>query len=120
MATLPKRARDIGYIVAKNYYKNPDLLRSETTGPITETRAEAVLQGVQFSDDQQAEVAGLVTTTDGNAQSPLWTMSFGREEMIYSSARRPGNVIVYDNRGGWPIEYLDGDEAWVFEPEVAP
>lgn len=112
--TIPKRARDIGYIVARNYYKNPDLLRSETTGPITETRAEAVLQGVDLSDDQKAELAQLATTPATGDADGLWAFSFSREPQMYAGRRQPGNIVLWDTRAGWPIEYLHPDDAFAF------
>ena len=118
-ATLPSRARDIGYIVAKDYYLNPRQLRQETTGPLQESVNDSVLNGINLTQEQKDELATLVDDKP-NEVDGLWSMGFlrGEESTIYSGRRRPGNVIVYDTRGGWPIEYLDGTEAVVFEPEA--
>jgi hypothetical protein len=116
--TIPPRARDIAYIVARDYYLNPNLLRSETTGPITETRAEAVLQGIQLTDAQRAEIEALVTAAPDQLEG-IWSLSFTRGPVETSRRVYPNNVVVYDERGGWPIEYLTEDEGVVFEPPVA-
>lgn len=119
--TMPARARDIGYVVARNYYLNPGLLRSETTGPITETRAEAVLQGIELTESQKAELAGLASAPTGEegtlGDAGLWGFSTTRGPVEMVGKARPGNVVVWDTRYGWPVEYLDPSEAVVFVPE---
>lgn len=111
--TLPPRARDIAYIVAKDYYLNPGLLRSETTGPITETRAEAVLQGLSLTPEQQAELHTLALTADV-AVDGLWTLGFSRGPVETHRRRPHGTVLIWDTRGAWPIEFLDESERDVF------
>lgn len=114
--TLPKRARDIGYFISRNYYLNPDLLRSETVGPIQENRAEAVLQGIEFTEAQQAELASLVTEGTGVIEG-LWTVSTTRGPVEMSRNVRRPNIVLWDTRGGWPIEYLHPDDAGAFGME---
>lgn len=115
--TLPARARDIGYIVARNYYLNPGLLRSETTGPITESRAEAVLQGIELTDAQKAELRALAAT-GGVTPDGIWTLGWTRGPVETDRlSGRPNNVLVWDTRGGWPIEFLNEEDGVVFEPE---
>lgn len=114
--TLPPRARDIAYLVAKDYYLNPTQLRSETTGPITETRAEAVLRGLELTDAQAAELRSMAGG-DAVQVDGLWSFGFTRDDPLIHSQRRAQNVVVFDTRGGWPIEYLDPSEAVVFFPE---
>ena len=119
MANLPPRARDIGYIVAKDYYLNPRQLRQETTGPLQESVDDSTLNGINLTEDQKAELAGLVDDAPGTTDG-LWTMGFERgvDSTIYPGRGRPQNVLLWDTRGGWPIEYLDPSEGVVFEPEV--
>ncbi len=117
-ATIPARARDIACIVARDYYLNPGQLRSETIGPLTETRAESVLRGLSLSEDQRAELAGLAADVDPTAGvDGLWTLSTTRGPVEMSRTRVGGNVVIWDTRGGWPVEYLDESEAVVFEPD---
>jgi len=111
--TLPPRARDIAYVVAKDYYLNPTLLRSETTGPITETRAEGVLRGLTLTPEEQAELQDLAANTEVSADG-VWTLGFTRGPVETNRRRAHGTVIVWDTRGEWPIEYLDESERDVF------
>jgi len=115
--TLPSRARDIAYIVAKDYYLNPGLLRSETTGPITETRAEAVLRGLELTEAQAAELRALAGAATGVDVDGLWSMGFTRDDPIIHRHTLPRNVLLFDTRGGWPVEYLNEEDAVVFFPE---
>jgi len=116
--TAPKRALDIAYFVARNYYKNPDLLRSETTGPITETRAEAVLTGITLSETEIAELQALAGGGTGAPSDDLWTLGLERgDDMIHARRPRSDNLVMWDTRGGWPIEYLNREDAVVFMPE---
>lgn len=116
-ATVPARARDIGYVVAKDYYLNPGLLRSETTGPITETRAEAVLRGLELSDVQIAELQQLAGANPGAEVDGLWSFGFTRDDSMIHKNTRPRNVVIFDTRETYGIEYLHEDEAIVFWPE---
>lgn len=118
--TLPSRARDIGYIVAKDYYLNPRQLRQETTGPLQESANDTVLNGINLTEAQKLELAGMVTTAPSGGVDGLWSLPMlrGDDSTIYARARRPTGVIVYDTRGEWPIEYLDSDQNFVFEPEA--
>lgn len=117
-ATLPPRARDIGYIVAKDYYLNPRQLRQETTGPLQESVDDSTLNGINLTEEQKAELAGLANQAPGEVDG-LWTMGFyrGMETTMYHQ-EKPRNALIYDTRGAWPIEYLREDEAVVFEPEA--
>lgn len=116
--TIPARARDIGYIVAKDYYLNPRQLRQETTGPLQESVNDTTLNGINLTEEQKAELAGLANSAP-NEVDGLWVMGFyrGIETTMYHQ-EKPRNALIYDTRGAWPIEYLREDEAWVFEPEV--
>jgi len=114
-ATIPPRARDIGYIVAKNYYLNPRVLRQETTGPLQESLDASVLRGITLSDEEKAELAALanqVGQVDG-----LWSMGITRGPVETHRTQRHGTVVIYDTRGGWPIEYLNTEDVVVFTPE---
>lgn len=113
--SLPPRARDIGYIVAKDYYLNPRQLRQETTGPLQESLDASVLRGINLSEEQKAELASLaneVSAVDG-----LWTMAFSRGPVETHRGNRHGTVVIYDTRAGWPIEYLNTEDVVVFTPE---
>ena len=115
IATLPPRARDIGYIVAKNYYLNPRLLRQETTGPLQESIDAAALRGINLSEEEKAELAGLagsVGEVDG-----LWTLGITRGPVETHRTNRNGTVVIFDERGAWPVEYLVPEEGWVFFPD---
>lgn len=116
LATLPPRARDIGYIVAKNYYLNPRQLRQETTGPLQESLDNSVLTGINFTDEQKAELAALADNAPGNFDG-IWALSTTRGPVETHQRGVRGEVLVWDTRGEWPISYLDPDEAWVFIPE---
>lgn len=113
IATLPDRARDIGYIVAKDYYLNPRQLRQETTGPLQESVDNSVLRGINLSEEQKAELAGMVNGTPGEVDG-LWTMGFTCGPVETNQPHRGGGVILWDTRGGWPIEYLDADDVDAF------
>ncbi len=118
MQTLPARARDIGYIVAKDYYLNPRQLRQETTGPLQESVNNSVLNGINLTEEQKAELASLVTDGAAGEVDGIWTMGWTRGPVETNRSRTRGTVIVYDTRGEWPIEYLDESENFVFDPEV--
>lgn len=119
--TLPRRARDIGYIVAKDYYLNPRQLRQETTGPLQESVNDSVLNGINFTDEQKAELASLVTDAPGQLDG-LWTLGLTRgDESTLYKRNRAGNVVLWDTRAGWPIEYIGEEDAVIFMPEdMAP
>jgi hypothetical protein len=119
ISTLPARARDIGYIVAKDYYLNPRQLRQETTGPLQESLDNSVLHGINLTDEQKAELASLSSTEPPGTFDGLWSFSTTRDDPLIHSGRnsRGGTVVVYDTRGEWPIEYLDGADVIVFVPE---
>lgn len=116
-ATLPARARDIGYIVAKDYYLNPRQLRQETTGPLQESLNNSVLNGINLTEEQKSELASLAADTPGTYDG-IWSISTTRGPVEMHRDHRIGNVIIYDARGGWPVEYLNGEDAIVFQPEV--
>lgn len=116
-ATAPKRALDIGYFISRNYYVNPSLLRSETTGPITETRAEAVLTGLTLSETEIAELQALAGGGTGAPVEGLWSLGLERGDEMIHKRRHPNNLVMWDTRGGWPIEYLNEEDAVVFMPE---
>lgn len=118
LETLPTRVRDIGYFVARNYYLNPDLIRQESVGPLQETRDNKVLQGIEFTDSQRAEIIRLAGAEVTGPVDGLWAMSFTRGPVETGQRNSAGNVVIWDTRGGWPIEYLDGEEAVVFDDPV--
>lgn len=110
LATLPDRARDIAYFTARNYYLNPDLVRQESTGPIQTTLDNKVLQGIDFTEDQIREIQSLATVSTTSPSSGLWAMSFTRGPVETSQSVRSSNIVLWDTRGGWPVEYLaEGD-----------
>ena len=115
-ATIPARARDIGYIVAKDYYLNPRQLRQETVGPLQESVDNSVLTGINLTLEQQAELAAMVTDTAGEYDG-IWTLGTTRGAVETNQRGRHGTVLVWDTRGAWPIEYLDGEDAIVFISE---
>jgi hypothetical protein len=117
-ATLPARARDIGYFTARNYYLNPDLARQSSVGPLQDTIDNKALTGIEFSESQQAEIAALANDTPEEGVSGIWSMSFTRGPVETGRRNAAGNVVIWDTREGWPIEYLHGDDAFAFEPEV--
>lgn len=114
---IPRRARDIGYFVARNYYLNPDLLRSESTGPTSETRAELVLTGIEFTPEQEAEIGRLADVVGDQVFGGLSIISTTRGPMETGRRRRGGTTYVYDERGAWPLPYLTNEENFVFEPD---
>lgn len=116
--TLPPRARDIGYIVAKDYYLNPRQLRQETTGPLQESVDNSVLRGINLTEEQKAELATLVLDAPAGAVDGIWTMGWTRGPVETNRSHTRGTVIVYDTRGEWPVEYLDESENFVFTPEA--
>ncbi len=113
MATLPPRARDIGYIVAKDYYLNPRQLRQETTGPLQESVNDNTLNGVNLTEEQKAELAGLIPDAAGTFDG-VWTMGFTRGPVETNRKPSSSNVILWDTRGGWPIEYMSTDDVDAF------
>lgn len=114
-ATIPPRARDIGYIVAKDYYLNPRQLRQETTGPLQESLDASVLRGINLSEEQKIELAALAN--QASVVDGLWSMGFTRGPVETNREPRSNNVVLFDTRGGWPIEYVVAEEGWVFFPE---
>lgn len=116
-ATIPPRARDIGYIVAKDYYLNPRMLRQETTGPLQESVHDRALNGINLTEDQKAELAVLANGAPGAQVDGLWSLSITRGPVETHRENRHGSVIVYDTRGGWPIEYVDTSDVVIFTPE---
>ncbi len=118
METLPPRARDIGYIVAKDYYLNPRQLRQETTGPLQESVNNSVLNGINLTEEQKAELASLTTTTPGQVDG-LYTLEWTRGAVETNQQHARRDVLIYDTRGEWPIAYLDESED-VFAPLDEP
>lgn len=116
-STLPKRARDIGYIVAKNFYLNPRQLRQETTGPLQESLDASVLTGLDFTEDQKAEIASLANGPGDGPVDGLWTLGTTRGPVETNQTDRHGSVVVFDTRAEWPIEYLNVEDSIVFFPE---
>ncbi len=116
MSTLPPRARDIGYIVAKNYYLNPRQLRQETTGPLQESLDATVLTGLNLTIEQQQELAALAGNQPGQVDG-LAILETTRGPVETHRTLRPRNVVIFDERGAWPIEYLNDEDAVVFFPE---
>lgn len=116
MATLPPRVRDIGYFVARNYYLNPDLARQESTGPIQTTLDNKVLQGVELTEEQIAQVQALAGDAVGDLDG-IWSMSTTRGPVETGQRDHRGTTYLYDTRGAWPIPYLDPSEDYVFFPE---
>jgi hypothetical protein len=116
---IPRRARDIGYFVARNYYLNPDLLRSESTGPTSETRAELVLTGIDFTEEQILELERLAApdVEGDNRFGGLSVISTTRGPLETGRRRSSGDTYVYDERGAWPLPYLTNEENFVFEPD---
>ena len=116
MSTLPPRARDIGYIVAKDYYLNPRLLRQETTGPLQESIDAAALRGINLSEEQITELQSLAGNAPGQVDG-LAILETTRGPVETYRNTRPRNVVLFDSRGAWPIEYLNEEDAVVFFPE---
>jgi hypothetical protein len=116
VTTIPPRARDIGYIVAKDYYLNPRQLRQETTGPLQESLDNSVLNGINFTEEQKLELARLADDATGQVDG-IWRFSTTRGPVETHRRGIRGEVLIWDTRGEWPISYLDPDEAWVFLPE---
>lgn len=114
-ASIPPRARDIGYIVAKDYYLNPRQLRQETTGPLQESLDNSVLNGITLTDEQKAELAALVPNEPGTSDG-LWTLGFTRGPVETNRLIHEPNVLAWDERHGWAIEYLDPSDADAMTP----
>lgn len=115
--TIPPRARDIAYILAKDYYLNPRQLRQETTGPLQESLDNSVLNGITPSLDQQAELAALATDVPGEVDG-LWLMGFTRGPVETDRAPVRGEyLLAWDERHAWPIEYLTEEDAGAMTPE---
>lgn len=117
METLPPRARDIGYIVAKDYYLNPRQLRQETTGPLQESVNNSVLNGINLTEEQKAELASLVTGGPPGEVDGLFTLGFTRGPVETNRRQGRRDVLIYDTRGEWPIAYLDESENFAFEAD---
>jgi hypothetical protein len=109
LATLPARARDIGYFTARNYYLNPDLARQSSVGPLQDTIDNKALTGIDLLDAHKDEIAALANTAEDVAVSGLWSMSTTRGPVETSRLDRAQNIVIWDTRGGWPIEFLRGD-----------
>lgn len=117
METIHPRARDIGYIVAKDYYINPEQLRQSTTGIIQQAPDNSVLNGLNFTDAQKAELASLADVTPDTIEG-LFTMEITRGPVETHQPINDGTVYVYDTRGAWPIPYTTVPDGVVFQPEV--
>ena len=115
--TIHPRARDIGYIVAKDYYLNPRQLRQETTGPLQESVNNSVLNGINLTEEQKAELATLVTGGLPGEVDGIWTMGWTRGPVETSRRRHRRDVLIYDTRGEWPIPYLDESENYAFQSD---
>lgn len=117
--TLPRRAKRIALELAKNYYLNPDLNVSETTGPVAERKADAAVRAMEFTEDELAIIASLVDTAAADTGG-LWTLSTTRGpiEMHPSPTRDaiyvPQYVGPYAATG---IAYFDPADP-VLPPEV--
>lgn len=115
-ANIPPRARDIGYIVAKDYYLNPRQLRQETTGPLQESLDASVLNGIRLTEEQKAELIALADNAPGEVDG-MWLLGFTRGP-VETNARplRPEYLLAWDERHAWPIEYLTPEDADAMTP----
>lgn len=100
-ATMPARAKLIAIIAAKNYFLNPTGLKSETTGPLSETRIDDVVHNMELSDTQKAELAELAGEVVAGASGGLWVQPTTSGRMS-----RPDDVFVTDQSGSdWMIPW---------------
>lgn len=114
LATIPPRARDIGYIVAKDYYLNPTQIRQESVGPLQETRDNKVLTGVAFTPTQEEEIRAIAAEETGG-KATLWTLGFTRGPLETGQHDYTSDYLLWDGNGAWPIAYLTEEDAVVFD-----
>lgn len=114
-ADIPPRARDIAYIVAKDYYLNPRQLRQETTGPLQESLDNSVLNGISLTEEQKFELASLVEDAPGEHDG-LWLLGFTRGPVETNRRVAGDNLLAWDTRTAWPIEYLAPEDAGAMTP----
>jgi hypothetical protein len=78
-------------------------------GPLQDTIDNKALTGIDFSDAQKTELAALANTESDVAVNGLWSMSMTRGPVETGQLDRSRNIVIWDTRGGWPIEFLRGD-----------
>lgn len=101
LTTVPQRARLIAIVVAKNYFINPDGLKSETTGPLSETRIDDVVHNMSLTEAQKTELAGLAGEPVPG-EGGLWVQPTGQGRLT-----RDTTVFVTDQSGtDWMLPFV--------------
>jgi len=99
-ATAPQRARSIAEQVFARVYDNPRVLQREGVGPISETRADIVLTGLELRPSELEALLELRTETGGTGG--FWILSLADVDRA-----RPSQVVpyieAYQPRPGQPM-----------------
>lgn len=80
--TLPPPIRLMGELKAKNYFEHPTGASREQVDVLSETFVNEVLQGLTFTEAEQAELGEFAPADlDGPINTGLWSISTTREPM---------------------------------------
>lgn len=108
---VPPRAKLIATLKAKTYYENPDGNKSETTGPISETKIADVVHNMTLTDEEKAVLAALAgILVPGTPGAGLWIQPVGGAD----EAWLPDDWYVTDQSGSdWEIPWASlGDNLY--------
>lgn len=97
-ATLPREARLIGEIKAKNFWEHPTGARQESVDVLSESFINEVLTQITFTEAEQAELARL-GDNDGTDKKPLgvWALTVTRGPLETHPGGRPGATYYRDS-----------------------
>lgn len=101
-ATAPSRAKSIAEQVFARVYTNPLVLQREGVGPISETRAEIVLTGLELRPSELVDLLEL--RDDVGDSSGFWILSLADTDTKRASQYVP-YIEAYQPRPGQPMGF---------------
>lgn len=105
--TLPREARLIGELKAKNYFEHPTGASREQVDVISETFINDVLLGLTFTQTEQDELRALAGPgTGGEVNVGVWALTVTRGP-LETHQGRPRGAEYYDDSWGSPFPLLD-------------
>lgn len=105
--TAPERAKSIAEQVFARVFTNPKVLQSETTGPLSERRADIVLTGLELRPSEIEAIRELVAEAGGTGG--FWILSLADTDTVRAAQVVP-YIEAYQPRPGEPM-------GWAFFPD---
>jgi len=103
--TLPREARLIGELKAKNYFQHPTGASREQVDVLSETFVNDVLLGLTFTETEQAELAQFAKPADGAVNIGLWVLEVTRGP-LETHANDPRGTAYYQDSWASPFPLL--------------